>query len=115
VLEATGLPGACLELELDVGRNRGDIEASLRAAAALGVRITAERFRSGRKPAHAPPPAHGSMKVDPAPFAMCRRTPTKHRGDGCWLAQPSLRQVVGVESLQQLALRGWGAAKCRAF
>lgn len=48
-LVAAGLPGACLELELDVETLDlgGDIETRLARLRALGVRITAERFRIG--------------------------------------------------------------------
>ena len=48
-LAATGLPGSCLELEIDVETlaAAGDIEAGLARLQALGVRITAEHFRIG--------------------------------------------------------------------
>jgi diguanylate cyclase (GGDEF)-like protein/PAS domain S-box-containing protein len=48
-LAATGLPGSCLELEIDVETldAMGDIEAGLVRLQALGVRITAEHFRIG--------------------------------------------------------------------
>jgi EAL domain-containing protein (putative c-di-GMP-specific phosphodiesterase class I) len=46
-LSETGLPGSCLELQLDVESLdlSGNIEASLSRLRALGVRVTAERFR----------------------------------------------------------------------
>ena len=48
-LDATGLPGSCLELEIDVETLdlTGDIEGRLARLQTLGVRITAERFRIG--------------------------------------------------------------------
>jgi EAL domain-containing protein (putative c-di-GMP-specific phosphodiesterase class I) len=48
-LAVTGLPGSCLELEIDVETldAMGDIEAGLVRLQALGVRITAEHFRIG--------------------------------------------------------------------
>jgi len=46
-LASSGLPGACLELELDIETLDlgGEIEARLSRLRSLGVRITAERFR----------------------------------------------------------------------
>jgi diguanylate cyclase (GGDEF)-like protein/PAS domain S-box-containing protein len=122
-LAATGLPGSCLELEIDVETLdlAGDIEARLARLQALGVRITAERCRIG-------PEALlmlrrlrvNRMKID---LGVFRDVPanTDEAAVATGLLQLARRlalepSVVSVETLPQLAfLRRQGCREAQGF
>ncbi len=122
-LATTGLPGSCLELEIDVETLHlaGDIEARLARLQALGVRMTAERCRIG-------PEALlmlrrlrvNRMKIDLGAF---RDVPanTDEAAVATGLLQLAYGlalepSVVGVETLPQLAfLRRQGCREAQGF
>lgn len=122
-LAASGLPGSCLELELDMETLDlgGEIEGRLSRLRSLGVRITAERFRIAPESLLLLRRLQvDRMKVDLGAF---RDVPAN--GDETAVAIGLLQlaqsltleaRVVGVETLPQLAfLRRLGCREAQGF